>query len=61
MLDIKSLTGAYTMTSLVRNRISKSKTSVIQVKKQNSEKLLVLSTKVTICKPYHMVWFINYE
>lgn len=25
MLDIKSLTGAYTMTSLVRNRISKSK------------------------------------
>lgn len=25
MLDIKSLTGAYTMTSLVRNRISESK------------------------------------
>ena len=62
MLDIKSLTGAYIMTSLVRNRISKSKDICNSSRETKLRKTIGSFNKSNyFCKPYHVVWFINYE
>lgn len=56
MFDIKSLTGAYTMTSLVRNRISESKDIFNSSRETKLRNTIVLSTKV-ITFANHTIWY----